>query len=77
MDVVALAQQGIHWSVATLGTAASEEHLKRIFRLVNEVVFCFDGDQAGRTAARRALDASLTSMNDGHTVKFLFLLHGR
>lgn len=76
MDVVALAQQGIHWSVATLGTATSEEHLKRIFRLVNEVVFCFDGDPAGQQAAQRALDNVLPLMVDGRHARFLFLPQG-
>lgn len=76
MDVVALAQQGIHWSVATLGTAASEEHLKRIFRLVNEVVFCFDGDAAGAQAAARAMQTLLPLINDGRHARFLFLPAG-
>lgn len=76
MDVVALAQQGIHWSVATLGTAATEEHLKRIFRQVNEVVFCFDGDAAGQQAAQRALDHVLPLMVDGRQARFLFLPQG-
>lgn len=76
MDVVALAQQGIHWSVATLGTAASEEHLKRIFRLVNEVVFSFDGDAAGIQAAARAMQTLLPLMNDGRHARFLFLPAG-
>jgi len=73
MDVIALAQMGIRNSVATLGTATSDRHLIRLFRLVPEVVFCFDGDKAGRTAAWRALEASLSEMHDGRQVKFLFL----
>src|SRR3989344_4964391 len=56
MDVIALAQQGLRNAVATLGTATSEEHLKRLFRVVPSVLFCFDGDQAGRNAAWRALE---------------------
>jgi DNA primase len=56
MDVIALAQQGLRNAVATLGTATSEEHLKRLFRVVPSVLFCFDGDQAGRKAAWRALE---------------------
>ena len=76
MDVVALAQQGIHWAVATLGTATSEEHLKRIFRLVNEVVFCFDGDAAGTKAAARAMQTVLPLINDGRHARFLFLPAG-
>jgi len=76
MDVIALAQMGIRNSVATLGTATSDRHLTRLFRLVPEVVFCFDGDDAGRTAAWRALEASLSEMLDGRQVKFLFLPEG-
>ncbi|MFT4815184.1 MAG: DNA primase [Pseudohongiellaceae bacterium] len=76
MDVIALAQMGIRNSVATLGTATSDRHLVRLFRLVPEVVFCFDGDNAGRTAAWRALEASLSEMQDGRQVKFLFLPEG-
>lgn len=76
MDVIALAQMGIRNSVATLGTATSDRHLTRLFRLVPEVVFCFDGDDAGRTAAWRALEASLSEMQDGRQVKFLFLPEG-
>jgi DNA primase len=76
MDVVSLAQFGIRYGVATLGTACSEDHLNRAFKYTNEVVFCFDGDKAGRSAAHRALEASLTTMADGRTVKFLFLPEG-
>ena len=76
MDVIALAQMDIRNSVATLGTATSDRHLIRLFRLVPEVVFCFDGDNAGRTAAWRALEASLSEMQDGRQVKFLFLPEG-
>jgi DNA primase len=76
MDVVSLAQFGIRYGVATLGTACGEEHLDKAFKYTNEVVFCFDGDKAGRAAASRALDASLTTMADGRIVKFLFLPEG-
>lgn len=76
MDVVALAQFGIRYAVATLGTSTSEEHLLRLFRLVNEVVFCFDGDRAGRQAASRALEAVLPQMIDGREARFLFLPEG-
>ncbi len=76
MDVIALAQMGIRNSVATLGTATSAKHLTRLFRLVPEVVFCFDGDEAGRNAAWRALEASLPEMEDGRQIKFLFLPEG-
>lgn len=76
MDVVALAQFGVRNAVATLGTATTEEHLKRLFRLVNRVVFCFDGDRAGRQAASRALDTALPQMLDGREARFLFLPDG-
>ncbi|WP_282039453.1 DNA primase [Halomonas alimentaria] len=76
MDVVALAQFGIRNAVATLGTSTSEEHLGRLFRLVNEVVFCFDGDRAGRQAATRALETVLPLMIDGRQARFLFLPEG-
>src|SRR5690606_18008320 len=76
MDVVALAQHGIDFAVATLGTATSSTHLTRLFRLVKDVVFCFDGDQAGRTAAARALQVALPLMEDGRQIRFLFLPEG-
>lgn len=76
MDVVALAQYGIRYGVATLGTACSEEHLLRAFRFTNEIVFCFDGDEAGRKAARRAMENSLPAMEDGRQIKFLYLPEG-
>ena len=76
MDVIALAQQGLRNAVATLGTATSEEHIKRLFRLVPSILFCFDGDQAGRNAAWRALEACLPSLQDGRRVRFLFLPEG-
>lgn len=76
MDVVSLAQHGIHWSVATLGTATTEQHLERLFKLVPEVIFCFDGDQAGRTAALRALRTTLPVIKDGQEARFLFLPDG-
>ncbi|RAU17918.1 DNA primase [Nitrincola tibetensis] len=76
MDVVGLAQHGITWAVATLGTATTEQHLNRLFKVVSELIFCFDGDKAGRTAAQRALDISLPTIQDGQTVKFLFLPEG-
>ncbi|HEY8940558.1 MAG TPA: DNA primase [Cellvibrio sp.] len=72
MDVVSLAQFGICYGVATLGTACGPDHLDRAFKYTNEVVFCFDGDKAGRSAAHRALEASIECMTDGRTVKFLF-----
>ncbi|WP_062061355.1 DNA primase [Cellvibrio sp. OA-2007] len=76
MDVVSLAQFGIGYGVATLGTACGPDHLDRAFKYTSEVVFCFDGDKAGRSAAHRALEASLDTMSDGRTVKFLFLPEG-
>ncbi|MCG6657738.1 DNA primase [Halomonas campisalis] len=76
MDVVALAQFGIRNAVATLGTSTSEEHLARLFRMVSEVVFCFDGDRAGRQAASRALETVLPLMIDGRQARFLFLPEG-
>ncbi|TIH11076.1 DNA primase [Pseudomonas leptonychotis] len=76
MDVIALAQQGLRNAVATLGTATSEEHLKRLFRVVPSVLFCFDGDAAGRNAAWRALESTLSSLQDGRRARFLFLPDG-
>lgn len=73
MDVVALAEYGIHYAVATLGTATSEHHLRRLFKLVPEVIFCFDGDQAGRTAAARAMETVLPVLEDGLQARFIFL----
>jgi DNA primase len=76
MDVVALAQFDINYVVATLGTATTHEHLERLFRTVPEVVFCFDGDRAGREAAWRALDNTLPVLRDGREARFLFLPDG-
>ena len=76
MDVVALAQSGIDHAVATLGTAATETHTQRLFRVVNDVVFCFDGDEAGRRAAWRALENALPAMKGGRQASFLFLPEG-
>lgn len=73
MDVVALAQFNITNAVATLGTATSTAHIERLFRLVPEIIFCFDGDNAGRKAAWRALEATLPALHDGKAAKFLFL----
>ena len=73
MDVVALAQHGIHYAVATLGTSTSTEHIERLFRIVPQVIFCFDGDSAGRSAAWKALISALPAMEDGVNVKFLFI----
>ncbi len=76
MDVIALAQHGIQNATATLGTATGQAHLEKIFRLCQEVVFCFDGDAAGRQAAGRALEAALPCMQDGRSARFLFLPEG-
>ena len=76
MDVVALAQYDINYAVATLGTATTPEHLERIFRTVPEVIFCFDGDRAGRAAAWRALENTLPVLRDGREARFLFLPEG-
>jgi len=76
VDVVRLAQSGIAWSVATLGTATTPEHLNRLFRVTNELVFCFDGDTAGRNAAWRALENALEHARDGRQLRFLFLPEG-
>lgn len=76
MDVIALAQQGLRNAVATLGTATSEEHIKRLFRVVPSLLFCFDGDSAGRNAAWRALESCLPNLQDGRRVRFLFLPEG-
>ncbi len=76
MDVIALAQHGISYATATLGTATSRTHLERIYRQCPEVVFCFDGDEAGRKAAFRALEAALPCMEDGRQARFLFLPEG-
>jgi len=76
MDVVALAQFGMSNAVATLGTATTPEHLERLYRTVNEVVFCFDGDAAGRRAAWRALENALPVLRDGREARFLFLPEG-
>lgn len=76
MDVVALAQFGISNAVATLGTAAGTSHLEKAFRHTSEVVFCFDGDAAGRKAAERALEAALPLMEAGRQLRFCFLPEG-
>ena len=77
MDAVALARNGIEFVVATLGTATTEEHLNRLFRICDEVVFCFDGDRAGREAAWRALDNALPQIRDGRQIRFAFLPEGQ
>ncbi|MBT6273922.1 MAG: DNA primase [Chromatiales bacterium] len=76
MDVVALAQFGISNAVATLGTAATGDHVERLFQSTGRVVFCFDGDKAGRQAAGRALENALPHLRDGRSVGFVFLPEG-
>lgn len=73
MDVVALAQLGFPNAVATLGTACTPEHVQKLFRFTESVVFSFDGDAAGRRAARKALDGALPYATDVRSIKFLFL----
>ncbi|MFN3234898.1 MAG: DNA primase [Gammaproteobacteria bacterium] len=76
MDVIALAQHGIHFAVATLGTATSSDHIRTLFRYTPEIIFCFDGDNAGTAAAKRALSILLPQMQDGKLIRFMFLPEG-
>jgi DNA primase len=76
MDVVALAQHGIEYAVATLGTATTPTHVQKLFRTTDCVVFCFDGDEAGRRAAWRALEHTLPALSDDKQARFLFLPDG-
>jgi DNA primase len=76
MDVVALAQSGVEYAVATLGTATTPVHVQKLLRQADEIVFCFDGDSAGRRAAWRALENSLALLADGKQIRFLFLPEG-
>jgi DNA primase len=76
MDTVRLHQAGIDYTVATLGTATTAEHFRRLFRLVPAIVFAFDGDRAGRAAAWRALQQGLPEAREGREIRFLFLPQG-
>lgn len=76
MDVIALHQYGIHYAVATLGTATSRAHVELLFRLCPELVFCFDGDKAGQDAAWRAMDTALPSLKGGRQVRVMLLPEG-
>ncbi|HET19274.1 MAG TPA: DNA primase [Chromatiales bacterium] len=76
MDVVMLAQHGLHEAVATLGTAVTREQVDLMFRHTAQVVFCFDGDEAGRRAAWRALESTLPQLRDGLDARFMFLPEG-
>jgi DNA primase len=73
IDVISLAQFGVSNAVATLGTATTAQHLQRLFRYTSDVVFCFDGDNAGQNAAIRALEIALPIIRDGHSVSFVLL----
>lgn len=76
MDVVVLSQYGIEYAVATLGTATTSRHVQKLLRQTNNIIFCFDGDDAGRKAAWRALENSLAQFVDGKNIGFLFLPDG-
>jgi DNA primase len=77
MDVVGLARHGIDFATGTLGTATTDEHLNRLFRLCDDVYFCFDGDRAGRAAAWKALEVALPRIREGRQVRFVFLPEGQ
>ncbi len=76
MDVVALAQFGVNYAVASLGTATTSEQIQQIFRVTEQAVCCYDGDRAGRDAAWRALENALPYLEDGRQLKFIFLPDG-
>lgn len=76
MDVVALAQFGIDYAVASLGTSTTAEHIQLLFRTTDQVICCYDGDNAGREAAWRALETALPYLSDGYQLKFMFLPDG-
>ncbi|WP_409310220.1 DNA primase [Pectobacterium sp. B1J-3] len=76
MDVVALAQFGIDYAVASLGTSTTADHIQLLFRATDHVVCCYDGDRAGREAAWRALETALPYLNDGFQLRFMFLPDG-
>ena len=77
MDVVMLSQYGIHEAVGTLGTATTREHLQLLFKSTSKIVFCFDGDRAGRSAAWRALEQALPEMSEGRECVFMFMPEGQ
>lgn len=77
MDVIGLARHGIDFAAATLGTATTDEHLNRVFRICEEIAFCFDGDRAGRAAAWRALENALPQIRQGRQIRFVFLPDGQ
>lgn len=73
MDVISLNQHGIDFAVATLGTATSQSHLRKLYRYTSKIIFCFDGDEAGKNAAWKALNESLLVLDERHELRFLFL----
>lgn len=77
MDVIGLARHGIDFAAATLGTATTDDHLNRLFRICDEVHFCFDGDRAGKAAAWRALETALPQIREGRQIRFVFLPEGQ
>ncbi|MBF6648556.1 DNA primase [Methylobacter sp. BlB1] len=77
MDVIALAQFGINYAVAALGTAASQAHFDLLFRFSSELVFCFDGDKAGRQAAWRAMEPAFSGLKDGRLIRIMLLPQGQ
>jgi DNA primase len=77
MDVIALAQFGINYAVAALGTAASQAHFDLLFRFSSELVFCFDGDKAGRQAAWRAMEPAFSGLRDGRLIRIMLLPQGQ
>ncbi|SFP51325.1 DNA primase [Nitrosomonas cryotolerans] len=76
MDVIALSQHGVNYVVAALGTAITDYHVQKLLRQTDNVIFCFDGDKAGKKAAWRALENSLLQLVDGKVIRFLFLPEG-
>lgn len=76
MDVVALAQFGVNYAVASLGTSTTSEQIQLLFRSTEQVICCYDGDRAGRDAAWRALENALPYLEDGRQIKFIFLPDG-
>jgi len=76
MDVLALAQHGIRNAVASLGTAVTESHLERLYRVCPQIIFCFDGDSAGQKAAWRAMEIALPLLKEGRQVHFMFMPEG-
>ena len=76
MDVIALAQYGVDNAVATLGTAATENHLEKLYRVANQLIYCFDGDEAGKKAASRALEITVPQLREGRQALFNFMPEG-